>query len=194
LRSGADEVLARLEPEQSVFPEIIRSRTLHTVENPLALLVGIPQCFDRNVRKGLAIPVKHPTCNRTGRHELHNDVGQLLPQTQRYEQTWAVRRSGSVFHPDISIPRGHQSVLSGLKVLKCELACAIRGGGKRLVASGADGAEGDQGLSDGLAGPHFHDIPGNRSLALRSLKQENNCDEKGDPAHLRLIMGEEFRT
>src|SRR5262249_52374074 len=104
-------------------------------------------------------------------------------RTQRYEQTWPVRRSGSVFHSNISIPSGHQSVLSGFKVLKCELACAIGGGGKRLAASGANGAEGDKGLSDGLASTHFQNIPGNRSLALRSLKQENNCDEKRDPAH-----------
>ena len=79
----ADEIIARLEPEQAVFAEIVRARRLHHIENPLTFLVGVLERLDVDIGHRFAVTIEDTAGNGAGGHDLHDNVGESLPGTER---------------------------------------------------------------------------------------------------------------
>lgn len=82
-RRCADEVIARLKPEQAVFAEVVRARRLYHIENPLTFLVGVLERLDVDIGHRFAVTIEDTAGNGTGRHDLHDNIGESLPGTER---------------------------------------------------------------------------------------------------------------
>src|SRR5262245_33726648 len=71
----ADEVLAGLQPEQSIFTEVIRACSLHDIQHAVAVSVRIFESLYVDIHKGFAVTIEYTAGNRSGRHDLNDNVG-----------------------------------------------------------------------------------------------------------------------
>ena len=77
-RSGADEILTGLKPEQTILAEIVRASGLHNVHYTLAFLIRIFQRFHGDVGEWFAVAIEDTAGYCPRRHELHGNVRELL--------------------------------------------------------------------------------------------------------------------